>query len=81
MKPLAAAALALAFCTSLPACSGSGDSEMTPEQLHDSCIAVFERKGGPPELGKQMCDSMKEACEGDPSGEDCKKAQRIVQKG
>ena len=81
MKSFAAAVLGLAFCASLAGCSDSGDSEMTPEELHESCIAVFERKGGPPELGQQMCDSMKAACESDPSGEDCKKAQRIVKKG
>jgi hypothetical protein len=54
---------------------------MTPEQLHESCLAVFERKGGPPELARQMCDSMKEACEDDPTGEACEKAHRMVEKG
>ena len=80
MRLVAAVLLGLAFCASLAGCGGSGDSEMTPEQLHEACIAVFERKGGPQELGQEMCDSMKEACESDPSGEACAKAQRMVEK-
>ena len=81
MRPFAAIVLGLAFCASQTGCSQSGDSEMTPEQLHESCLAVFERKGGPPELARQMCDSMKEACEDDPTGEACEKAHRMVEKG
>lgn len=54
---------------------------MTPEQLHESCLAIFERKGGPPELGREMCESMKKACDSDPSGEQCKKAHRMVENG
>lgn len=81
MKPLGTFVLVLACCTSQIGCSSSGDNEMTPEQLHESCIAVFERKGGPPELGRQMCDSMRKACEKDPSGEDCGKAHRMVKQG
>ncbi len=81
MKPLAAVVMMLAFCTVQTGCSNSEFSETTPEQLRESCMAVFERKGGPPEIGKQMCDSMKEACESDPSGEDCQKAHRMIEKG
>jgi hypothetical protein len=81
MKPLTTVVLVLLISAGPSGCSGSGDTEMSPEQLHESCIAVFERKGGPAEMGKQMCDSMKEACENDPSGEECRKAHRIVRKG
>ena len=81
MKSLAVVVIVLAFCILQTGCGSPENSEMTPEQLHESCIAVFERKGGPPELGRQMCESMKEACERDPYGEDCQKAHRMVTKG
>ena len=79
MRPLLG--VIIAVCALQSGCGGAADGEMTPEALHEACMAVFERKGGPPELGEQMCDSMKKACESDPSGEECKKAQRIVEKG
>lgn len=81
MRPFAAAVLGLAFCTLQSGCGDSGNSQMTPEQLYESCLAVFERKGGPAEMGQQMCDSMKQACESDASGDACQKAQRMVEKG
>lgn len=81
MMRFLAAILGLALCTIQTGCSNSGSSDMTPQQLHKSCIEVFERKGGPRELGEEMCESMKKACESNPYGEECKKAQRIVEKG
>lgn len=81
MKPLAVMVFVLTASIFQSGCGGSENSEMTPEQLHKACIAVFERKGGPPEMGRAMCDSMKKACERDPTGEDCEKAQRMVRKG
>ena len=80
MRTFTALIMGLVFSGSQVACSDTGSSEMTPEKLHESCLAVFERKGGPPVLGQQMCDSMKEACESDPAGEACQKAQRMVNK-
>jgi len=65
----------------LAACGGPDVGEQTPSELHEACIAVFEEKGGPAELGRQMCDSMRAACEADPSGDECQKAKRIVEKG
>lgn len=77
-RPLAA--LVIALCITQTGCGDPADAGMTPEQLHEDCMAVFERKGGPPDLGKQMCDAMRKACENDPSGEECQKARRIVDK-
>ena len=81
MKAVVSALVVLGICMGQAGCGGSGESAMTPEQLHESCLAVFERQGGPKEMGKQMCDSMRAACENDPSGEECMKAHRMVEKG
>ncbi len=81
MKPLISAVILFGTCACQAGCGGSGESAMSPDKLYESCLAVFERKGGPEEMGKQMCDSMRDACESDPAGEECKKAQRIVEKG
>ncbi len=62
----------------LTACGSSSEDAETPEELYESCIAVFEEKGGPVELGQAMCDSMRKACEANPDGEECAKAKRIV---
>lgn len=80
MKRLSIVILVTTVCILQAGCSKSQNSEITPEQIHQSCLAVFERKGGPPEMAKQMCDSMKEACEKDLTGDDCKKAQRMIEK-
>jgi len=81
MKPFVSAVLILGFSACQAECGGSNDRAMSPSELHQSCLAVFERKGGPEEMGKQMCDSMRAACESDPGGEECKKAHRIVERG
>ncbi|MEM6514424.1 MAG: hypothetical protein AAF660_15540 [Pseudomonadota bacterium] len=79
MKRISVLSIASLVC--LSACGESEPQATSPEQLFDDCIAVFERKGGPAELGQQMCESMKQACEDDVNSEACVKAQRMVEKG
>ncbi len=80
MKPVASVAIILSLCMSLPGCGGPGAGSASPDEIYNACMAAFERKGGSEEMGKKMCNSMKRACEADPASEDCKKAQRIVEK-
>ena len=81
MKLTGIALLVVVACFTNSGCSSPDNSAASPDDLYEACMAVFERKGGPIEMAQQMCDSMKEACEDDLYGEDCKKAQRMIEKG
>ena len=63
------------------ACDMLPGNSVTPESVYKSCKAVFKRKGDPMGLGEPMCASMRDACAEDLEGEQCKKAQRIIQNG
>lgn len=55
---------------------------LTPTELHKACTRMLKKNGGDPmNIGKHMCDSMKDTCERDPASKDCLKAQRIVKNG
>ncbi len=69
--------LILTTC-SLTACDKGVAGGRSPDEVYSDCKAIFQKKGDPLGFSEAMCTSMKEACEAEPSGEQCQKANRMI---